>query len=407
LVKQRAVILARLVFADRAADLALASSRLGLAPSEREALERAGQVAILLTGLSAAASAFLSKEGGPAWVPGSAARPGSGILAGRREQVEALLALARSDPGQEELARALGAALAGTGRRGSLRVGGRTFEIGERTYLMGVVNVTQDSFSDGGRYLDPAAAIAHGEALARAGADLVDVGGESTRPGAQSVGADEELARILPVIRGLRERIEVPISVDTTKAEVARAALEAGASLVNDISGLRFDPELAPVAARAGAACCLMHIQGTPRTMQASPRYGDLVEEIVASLTESVSRAEQAGIPRDRLLVDPGIGFGKTFAHNLFLLRRLGELRVLGLPVLVGTSRKAFLGALTGGKPPGERVVATAATVAIVAAAGGADFVRVHDVAEAKDAAAVGDAVRTALDAGELFSPPG
>jgi len=235
----------------------------------------------------------------------------------------------------------------------------------------------------------------------------VDVGGESTRPGATSVGAAEELRRILPVIRGLREKIEVPISVDTTKAEVARAALEAGASLVNDISGLRFDPELAPVAARAGAACCLMHIQGTPRTMQASPRYGDLVEEIVASLTESVSRAEQAGIPRDRLLVDPGIGFGKTFAHNLFLLRRLGELRVLGLPVLVGTSRKAFLGALAGGKPPGERVVATAATVAIVAAAGGADFVRVHDVAEAKDAAAVGDAVRTALDAGELFSPPG
>jgi dihydropteroate synthase len=284
-----------------------------------------------------------------------------------------------------------------------LVLGGRTFAFGTRTHVMGVVNVTPDSFSDGGRYFGTEAAVAHGLRLAEAGADVLDVGGESTRPGSPPVSAEEELARILPVIEGLRARSDVPLSVDTTKAAVAREALKAGAVLINDISGFHFDAELPRVVAEAGAACCLMHIQGTPETMQKEPHYEDVVDEVLAFLEEGVAKAVAAGVPRERVLVDPGIGFGKTLGHNLFLLRRLGELRVLGLPVLVGTSRKAFLGRLTGGKPADERLAATLGSVALMAAAGDADFVRVHDVAEARDALAVVDAVRTAREGGALY----
>jgi dihydropteroate synthase len=196
----------------------------------------------------------------------------------------------------------------------------------------------------------------------------------------------------------------VPLSVDTTKAAVAREALKAGAHLINDITGFRSDPELPRVVAEAGAACCLMHIQGTPATMQQAPRYDDLVDEVLAFLDAAVARAVAAGVPRGRILLDPGIGFGKTFDHNLFLLRRLGELRVLGLPLLVGTSRKAFLGKLTGGKPASERLAATLGSVATVAALGGADVVRVHDVAEARDALTVVDAIRQGMEGGLLYS---
>ncbi|OJH37098.1 dihydropteroate synthase [Cystobacter ferrugineus] len=268
---------------------------------------------------------------------------------------------------------------------------------------MGVVNVTPDSFSDGGRYLRAEDAVAHGLRLAEAGADVLDVGAETTRPGSAPVPAEEQLARLMPVIEGLRARTDVPLSVDTTLAAVAREALRAGVVLVNDISGFRFDPELPRVTAEAGAACCLMHIQGTPETMQLAPHYEDVVDEVLSFLEEGVARAVAAGIPRERVLVDPGIGFGKTLGHNLFLLRRLGELRVLGLPVLVGTSRKGFLGKLAGGRPVEQRLAATLGSVATVAAAGDADFVRVHDVAEARDALAVVDAVRGALEGGSLY----
>lgn len=271
---------------------------------------------------------------------------------------------------------------------------------------MGVVNVTPDSFSDGGQFFDRSAAIERGVQLSAAGADILDIGGESTRPGSGGVSVDEELARVIPVIEGIRARVSTPISIDTTKAAVARAAIQAGASLVNDISGFTFDPELPRVTAELGAACCLMHIQGTPETMQQDPRYDDVVEEIVAFLAGGIARAEAAGVPRGRVLVDPGIGFGKTAGHNLWLLRRLGDFRTLGCPVLVGTSRKRFLGTLTGGKPPQERLWATLGSVAAVAAAGSADFVRVHDVAEAKDAIAVSDAVRNAVEAGALYARP-
>jgi dihydropteroate synthase len=269
---------------------------------------------------------------------------------------------------------------------------------------MGVVNVTPDSFSDGGRYVSAEAAIEHGLKLAQAGADILDVGGESTRPGSQPVSLDEELSRVVPVLEGLRSRTPVPLSVDTTKAAVAREALKAGASLINDISGFHFDAELPRVVAEARAACCLMHIQGTPQTMQQAPRYEDIMDEVLTFLEEGVSRAVAAGVARESILVDPGIGFGKTLGHNLFLLRRLGDLRVLGLPVLVGTSRKGFLGALTGGKPASERLAATLGSIAAVAALGGADFVRVHDVAQARDALAVTEALRAASDGGTLYS---
>jgi dihydropteroate synthase len=266
---------------------------------------------------------------------------------------------------------------------------------GSRTLLMGVVNVTPDSFSDGGLFFDAAKAVAQGQALLRDGADVLDVGGESTRPGAVAVSEADELARVLPVIRGLRGAV---ISIDTSKPAVAEAALAQGASWVNDVTGLRESDALARVAARAGAWLCLMHSRGPPSAMRRDPsrgddvEYGDLFGEIVQSLRASVERAVAAGMPRERVLVDPGIGFGKTYAHNLSLLKHLGRLRVLGQPILVGTSRKGFLGQLTG-KAALERDVATAATVAITSAMGTADVVRVHSVREARDAALVGDAV--------------
>lgn len=276
----------------------------------------------------------------------------------------------------------------------TLDLDGHRFPLGQRTWIMGVVNVTPDSFSDGGKFFDETAAIAHGVSLAKAGAQILDVGGESTRPGAEEVSAEEELRRVVGVIAGLKRACpDAAISIDTSKAIVAEAAVKAGASMINDVTALRGDPAMAGVVVATGAAICMMHMLGTPRTMQQDPRYGDVVAEVKAFLQDAGERALAAGVKREKIVVDPGIGFGKTADHNLTLLRGLNGLRSLGYPVLVGTSRKAFLGLVTG-KPAPERAVATAATVAIVAAAGSADIVRVHDVSQARDAAAVGDAVR-------------
>jgi dihydropteroate synthase len=313
---------------------------------------------------------------------------------------------AAKEPELKELEAALRRLLAVPVER-VLRVGEKVFPLGGRTLVMGVVNVTPDSFSDGGKFFEADQAVAQGEALARAGADLLDVGGESSRPGAPPVGPGEELRRILPVVRRLRESTGLPISIDTTKAAVAEEALGAGASLVNDISGLSADPALLDVVAKAPrAALCVMHMQGTPQTMQAAPRYQDVMEEVLAFLHGAAGRAVKAGLAPEQILVDPGIGFGKTAGHNLVLLRRLGDLRQLGYPVLVGTSLKSFLGALSGGKPAAERLWATLGSVAAVAALGGADVVRVHDAAEARDALAVADAIRQASEAGDAFGTP-
>ena len=256
----------------------------------------------------------------------------------------------------------------------------------DRFRVMGVVNVTPDSFSDGGEFLDPAAAISHGRQLAEDGAAILDIGGESTRPGAQPVDAGEELRRVLPVIEEL-VGTDAEISIDTTKAEVASRALAAGASIVNDVSAFRFAPELAELVAEAGADCCLMHMLGEPRTMQHDPRYDDVVADVKAFLEERMRFATDAGVSEDRIWLDPGIGFGKTLAHNLELLRRLDEIVALGRPVVVGTSRKSFLGKLTG-KPEKERLPGTIATN-VMALERGARIFRVHDVAEVAEALAV------------------
>ena len=260
---------------------------------------------------------------------------------------------------------------------------------------MGVVNVTPDSFSDGGRYLDAAAAIAHGRSLVAEGADILDVGGESTRPGAPSVPEDEELRRVMPVIEGLMASgCGARISIDTSKRGVAARALDAGATLVNDVTALRGDPGMAGVIAAADAECCLMHMLGDPRTMQDDPRYDDVVGDIKAFLGERMAFAVDAGIAPERILIDPGIGFGKTVAHNLELLARLGVFLDLGRPLVIGTSRKSFLGRLTG-REVDERVAATIATC-VLAYERGARVFRVHDVAPVRDALTVAAATVSA-----------
>ena len=271
---------------------------------------------------------------------------------------------------------------------GTLTFRRATFDV-SRTIVMGVVNVTPDSFSDGGAFSDTAGAIAHGGKLVSDGADLVDVGGESTRPGAGPVPVKEEAARVLPVVRALAGAVTV--SVDTYKAAVAAAALDAGAEIVNDVSGGTMDPELLAVVARHGAYVILGHMRGTPAEMTAHARYTDVVGEVKRELSERIDAAIAAGVAGTRILVDPGLGFAKTGAHNLTLLAHLGELAALGFPLVVGASRKSFLGALTGrGVDDRELGTAAAHTAAILA---GARVVRVHDVAAQKDAVAVADAI--------------
>jgi dihydropteroate synthase len=259
--------------------------------------------------------------------------------------------------------------------------------------LMGIVNVTPDSFSDGGRFLDPERAIAHARELIAAGADLLDVGGESTRPGARGVDAEEELARVGPVIAGL-DAVEIPLSIDTSKAAVAEAALDLGARIVNDVTALRSDAALGGLCADRGCGVVLMHMQGTPRTMQENPTYDDVVDDVKAFLAERIAFAVGEGIAEERIWVDPGIGFGKTVRHNLELLHRLGELRDLGRPIVVGTSRKRFLGTLTG-REVDDRLGGTIASN-VLAMTAGAQVLRVHDVAEVRQALVIADAVLAA-----------
>ena len=255
--------------------------------------------------------------------------------------------------------------------------------------LMGVVNVTPDSFSDGGLFLDAGAAIAHGREMAEQGAEILDVGGESTRPGAEEVSADEERLRIEPVVAGLAG--VATVSIDTSKLAVAEAALAAGASIVNDVTALRHDPEIGSLCAERGAGLILMHMQGDPRTMQANPVYEDVVDDVKAFLVDRLQAAVDAGVAEERVWLDPGIGFGKTLDHNLDLLRRLGELRELGRPLVVGTSRKTFIGKIDGSEV-GDRLGGTLAS-SVLAAAEGAEVLRVHDVAEAAQAMRMASAI--------------
>ena len=264
----------------------------------------------------------------------------------------------------------------------------------DRPRIMGIVNVTPDSFSDGGDYLDPQRAVAHGLALRQAGADILDIGGESTRPGAPPVDPQEERRRVVPVVRGLADAGCV-VSIDTRHASVMQAALDAGAAIVNDVTALAGEPDSMGVVAGAGVPVVLMHMRGEPRTMQDDPRYDDAVLDVYDALDRRVTAAEAAGIPRGRVVVDPGIGFGKSLTHNLAILARLAVLRGLGCAVLVGASRKRFIGALSRGEPPKQRLAGSIAA-GLTAIDHGADIIRVHDVAETAQAIAVHTAVRAA-----------
>jgi dihydropteroate synthase len=269
---------------------------------------------------------------------------------------------------------------------------GKVLDVGRRTHIMGILNVTPDSFSDGGLYADPARALEHARDMVSQGADIIDIGGESTRPGAEPLTEDEELRRIIPVIERLSSELMAPVSVDTYKSSVAKKALEAGASIVNDISGLRFSPDMARTIFAYEAAVVIMHIKGTPRDMQVNPLYGDVIGEIVDHLEESVAIALKAGILRNRIMIDPGIGFGKTLEHNLTILERLDEFRALGFPIVLGTSRKRFIGTVLDIAEPKDRIEGSAATVAL-GIQRGARIVRVHDVGYMTKVARMTDAI--------------
>lgn len=273
-----------------------------------------------------------------------------------------------------------------------LRCGSYLLTLGPQTVIMGILNVTPDSFSDGGLYFDKEDAVAYGEALAAAGADIIDIGGESSRPFSEPVPVEEEIRRVVPVIEELTRRLSVPISIDTTKAQVARQALEAGAVMVNDIGALRLDPAMADLVADRDVPVVLMHMKGTPKTMQNNPQYKNVVGEVKGFLADVVHGAEEAGIDRSKIIVDPGIGFGKTVTHNLRLIKDLRAFRALGVPILIGVSRKSFISKLLG-PGDGHREVGTQAAVA-AAALNGAHIVRVHDVKRTRETLKVVDAIR-------------
>lgn len=280
-----------------------------------------------------------------------------------------------------------------------LKLNSQTLVLGQSTLVMGVLNVTPDSFSDGGKFFDAQRAIEHAVRMEKAGANLLDIGAESTRPGAEGISAAEELKRLLPVLDGLRRLLRIPISIDTQKAEVAEVALQAGAQIINDISGLRSDPRIAELAARSRVPLILMHMRGEPRTMQQGPFARDVIRDVTQGLRRSVAMARQAGVARSQMILDPGIGFGKNFAQNYELLQKLPQLSKLGYPLLIGTSRKGFLGAAVArdGTPvsPEKRIWGTAATVT-ASILNGAHIVRVHDVAEMVQVARVADGILNA-----------
>ncbi len=276
-------------------------------------------------------------------------------------------------------------------RHYSIPLEASSMELGERTLVMGILNVTLDSFSDGGRYHSCHAAVQHGLDMVVAGADILDIGGESTRPGSEPVPLDMELERVIPVIEAIRESSDVPISIDTTKAQVARLAMEAGADIINDVSALRFDPDMVGVAAASGASVILMHMRGEPKTMQQDPRYASLFSQMICFLEERIQFAVEHGVSRDQIIVDPGIGFGKTVDHNLQIIRNLEVFQCMDRPILVGVSRKRFIGALLG-LPVEERELGTSVAHGICIASG-AHLIRVHDVTMGRQVAAMGDAI--------------
>ena len=317
------------------------------------------------------------------------------LLMGTQKHFEKLILKLESYPNLHPLGQSIKETLKNISRTHySIRCRKGTLILGKRTLLMGVLNITPDSFSDGGLFFDKEKAIAHGLKMVEEGADILDIGGESTRPGSKPLELEEELRRVIPVIESLAEKVDVPISIDTYKSIVAQKAIEAGAQMINDISGLHFDQSLAKIAVKEDVPIVLMHIRGTPETMQKDVHYNSLFSEILLYLKDSVQRAESAGLDPHQIIVDPGIGFGKTIEDNLLIIKNLNEFRVLGKPILLGTSRKAFIGKILNTEVR-DRLEGTLSTIAI-GVLNGAHIIRSHDVPQAKKAIAVADAIRLA-----------
>jgi len=315
------------------------------------------------------------------------------LLMGTQKQFEKLSSKFDAYPNLQSLGQSLKETLKNIFKtQFSLRLRKKTFMLGKRTLLMGVLNITPDSFSDGGLYFNKEKAIAHGVKMTEEGADIIDVGGESTRPGSKPLETEEELRRVIPVIESLAKKIDLPISIDTYKSAVAQKAIDAGAEIINDISGLNFDKNLALISARESIPIILMHMRGTPETMQKDVHYESLFSEIIQYLKKSIQRAESIGVNPKHIIVDPGIGFGKTLQDNLLIIKNLSEFRVLGKPILLGTSRKTFIGKILNADP-GQRLEGTLSSIAI-AVLNGAHIIRCHDVLQAKRAIAVADAIR-------------
>jgi dihydropteroate synthase len=317
------------------------------------------------------------------------------ILMGTQKQFEKLILKLERYPDLQSLGHSIEKTIRNISKiQYTLRCRRRTLLLGKRTLLMGVLNVTPDSFSDGGLFFDKEKAIAHGIRMVEEGADIIDIGGESTRPGSKPLEVEEELRRVIPVIESINKEVDVPISIDTYKSIVAQRAIEAGAEIINDISGLSFDQKLAQVAAKENTPIVLMHIRGIPETMQKNVHYESMLSEILQSLKDSIQRAESAGVDPQQIIVDPGIGFGKTVEDNLLIIKNLYEFRILGKPILLGTSRKSFIGKILNAKV-GDRLEGTLSTIA-VGVINGAHIIRSHDVLQAKRVIAVADAIRLA-----------
>jgi dihydropteroate synthase len=317
------------------------------------------------------------------------------LLMGTQKHFEKLILKLERYPGLQSLGQSIKETIRNISKiQYTLRCRKRTLTLGKRTLLMGVLNVTPDSFSDGGLFFDKEKAIAHGIRMVEEGADIIDIGGESTRPGSKPLELDEELRRVIPVIESLSKKVGVPISIDTYKSAVAQRAIEAGAEIINDISALNFDPNLAQVAAKENTPLVLMHIRGTPETMQKNVYYESLLSEILHSLKDSIRMAESAGVDPRQIIVDPGIGFGKTVEDNLFIIKNLYEFRILGKPILLGTSRKSFIGKILNAEA-GDRLEGTLSSIAI-GVLNGAHVIRSHDVLQTRKAIAVADAIRLA-----------
>jgi dihydropteroate synthase len=317
------------------------------------------------------------------------------ILIGTQKQFEKLTSKLEQYPALQSLGHSLKETLKNISKTHyTIRCRKRTFKLGKQTLLMGVLNVTPDSFSDGGLFLDREKAIAQGLKMVEEGADLIDIGGESTKPGSKPLGLEEELRRVIPVIEALAKEVDVPISIDTYKSTVAKKAIEAGAQMINDISGLHFDPDLAHVASKEDVPLILMHTRGTPEAMQKDVHYESLFSEILQYLRESIQRAESAGLDPGQIVIDPGIGFGKNLEDNLLIIKNLQEFRILGKPILLGTSRKTFIGKILHAEVT-ERLEGTLSSIAI-GVLNGAHIIRCHDVLEAKKAISVADAIRLA-----------